>query len=362
MNKTDEYYKKYLRHILKNGKIKTDRTGTGTISVFDYTIKFDMSEGFPLLTSKKVFTKSVIHELIWFLKGDTNIKYLNDNNVKIWNGDAYKNYVNNVNLSSSGEYCKVIEENGSNHPVPYTLEEFIKLIKTNEDFAEKWGDLGPVYGKQWRKWGKYHPTIHENGYTLPVGQTNIDQIQNLINDLKTKPDSRRLLVLAWNVGDIDDMVLPPCHFGFQCYTQEMDESERILEYCKSIDKDPSYCKEITSEFLDNKGFAKRKISLKWFQRSVDSFLGLPFNIASYGILLHLLAKEVNMIPNELIFNGGDCHIYLNHLEQVKQQLSNETFKLPKITLNNKSFDDIKIDDIIIDGYENAGIIKAPLSN
>lgn len=190
MNTLDKKYLNLVRYILDNGIKKIDRTGTGTISIFDYTMRFDMSEGFPLLTSKKMFTKGVIHELIWFLKGDTNIKYLIDNDVHIWDGDAYKAYLaksKDTNLSR---------------------EEFIQKIKNDTIFCEKWGELGPIYGKQWRDW---------NG---------IDQIKNLINDLKSNPDSRRLLVNAWNVGDLQQMTLPPCHFGFQCYTQEMTLVER----------------------------------------------------------------------------------------------------------------------------------------
>jgi thymidylate synthase len=356
MNNTDKKYKDYLRYILENGVEKEDRTGTGTISIFDYTIKFDMSEGFPLLTSKKVFTNSVIHELIWFLKGETNIKYLINNKTNIWNGDAYKNYEKNVNLSED-KWCKIID----GKPELYTQKEFIQMIKTDEEFSEKWGDLGPVYGKQWRRWGKFKYVV-DSLLSSGFKSTEVDQIQNIIHLLKNNPDSRRIILSSWNVSDIDDMVLPPCHFGLQCYTYIMDSEERKIEYCKSLKKDLSYCEKLTDKFLDEKGFAKRKLSLKWFQRSVDSFLGLPFNIASYGILLHLFAKEVNMIPDQLIFNGGDCHIYKNHIEQVKRQLGNETFNLPKLVLKNKSFDSLDFDDIEIEDYEYAEIIKAPLSN
>lgn len=326
MNTVDQQYKNLLKHILSNGNKKSDRTETGTISVFDYTMRFNMKEGFPLLTSKKMFTKGIIHELIWFLKGDTNIKYLIDNNVHIWDGDAYKNYKT---------------KNIDNY---LSQEDFIEKIKTDDDFAKKWGDLGPVYGKQWRKWGE------------------VDQIQLLINDLKNNPDSRRLMVTAWNPAEIDQMVLPPCHYGFQCYTREMDEEERIKEWCDSIEKSILYGKNMNHDKLDKLGFPKRKLSLKWTQRSVDTFLGLPFNIASYGFLLHVLSKEVNMIPDELIFSGGDVHIYTNHIDQVNEQIQRDTFKLPKLDITFKSIDDIKYTDFNIIGYVSSGTLKGELSN
>ena len=343
MNNVDKQYLEFLRYILENGELKEDRTGTGTISIFDYSMSFDMSEGFPLLTSKKVFTKAVIHELIWFLKGDTNIKYLVENGVGIWNGDAFKNYITNTN-EYKGDW-------------PDTMEEFIKRIKFDEDFANKWGELGPVYGAQWRRWSKWKESF-DDGYW-----TEIDQIKNLVNDLKTKPDSRRLMVMAWNVGEIDEMVLPPCHFGFQCYTNKMTYNERIKWWCDSLGKSIHYGKNITDEFLDDKNVPRRKLSLKWFQRSCDVPLGIPFNIASYAILLHLLAKEVNMVPHMLKFSGGDCHIYTNQIEGVKEQLQRETYKLPKIKLNNSSLEDLKYEDIEIKGYDDRiKNIKFPLSN
>ena len=343
MNNVDKQYLDFLRYILENGELKEDRTGTGTISVFDYSMSFDMSEGFPLLTSKKIFTKAVIHELIWFLKGDTNIKYLVENGVGIWNGDAFKNYITKTN-EYKGDW-------------PDTMEEFIKRIKFDEDFANKWGELGPVYGSQWRGWSKWKESF-DDGYW-----TEIDQIKNLVNDLKTKPDSRRLMVMAWNVGEIDEMVLPPCHFGFQCYTNKMTLDERIKWWCDSLGKSIYYGQDMTDELLDDKNVPKRKLSLKWFQRSCDVPLGIPFNIASYAILLHLLAKEVNMVPHMLKFNGGDCHIYTNQIEGVKEQLKRETYDLPKIKLNNSSLDELKYEDIIIEDYDDRiKTIKFPLSN
>lgn len=343
MNNVDKQYLKLLEYILENGVIKEDRTGTGTISIFDYSMTFDMAEGFPLLTSKKVFTKGVIHELIWFLRGDTNIKYLVDNDVHIWNGDAYKNYISKTN-EYKGDW-------------PDTMDEFIKRIKTDDVFANKWGDLGKIYGHGWRNWnGKYKEFNDE------FGGKGIDQIENLIRDLKTTPDSRRLLVSAWNVSEIEDMVLPPCHFGFQCYTEKISLKERIKWWCDSLNKNTSFAEDATDEFLDQRGVPNRKLILKWFQRSVDVPLGLPFNIASYALLLHLLARECNMIADKLIFNGGDCHIYQNQIDGVKEQLTRETYKLPHIKLNNKSFFDIEYGDINIISYQCSDVIKFPLSN
>jgi thymidylate synthase len=368
MNSVDKQYFELLNHLLKNGVTKKDRTGTGTISVFDYTMRFNMSEGFPLLTSKKMFTKGVIHELIWFLRGDTNIKYLVDNDCNIWNGDAYKNYLKH-NDEVSNYWIKKNPEIESRWK-PYSQEEFINKIKTDDEFAKKWGELGPVYGKQWRDWTVYKSNGHQwsdrdkdTAYYINNGiKSNIDQIANLINDLKTNPDSRRLMVSAWNVGDIENMVLPPCHYGFQCYTQEMNSYERKMWWCESLGKNISYAEDLEKSELDSMNVPKRKLSLKWIQRSVDVFLGLPFNISSYGLLLHLLAKEVNMVPNELIFSGGDVHLYTNHIQQAKEQLKRQTFDLPTLELTNTSLDDLKYEDVKILNYQSDKVLKAELSN
>jgi thymidylate synthase len=366
MNSVDRQYKELLNYILEKGVKKQDRTGTGTISVFDYSMRFDMKEGFPLLTSKKMFTKGVILELIWFLKGDTNIKFLVDNGCHIWDGDAYKNYISKGGKDYSEKSMKQI----SSH---LSQEEFINKIKTDGEFAKKWGDLGSIYGKQWRKWNtnaisrRSSGTINEEGIVenltfIEDSPIQIDQISILINDLKTNPDSRRLMVSAWNVGELDQMVLPPCHYGFQCYTYEMSTDERIKEWCDSLGKHISFADDINNEYLDQLNFPKRKLSLKWTQRSVDTFLGLPFNIASYGFLLHILAKETNMIPNELIFSGGDVHLYSNHIEQVKEQLNRKTFNLPQLELNYISIDNLELKDFKILNYQSGDILKGKLSN
>lgn len=694
-NNVDKQYLEALQYILDNGELKEDRTGTGTLSIFDYTMTFDMSEGFPLLTSKKVFTKAVIHELIWFLRGDTNIKYLVDNGVNIWNGDAYKHF-----LTKNPEYN--IEVNNNTYR-RLTKEEFIEKIKTDEDFAKKWGELGPVYGKQWRRFAGTEkvPNSWNHGSISSYKELNKgDQIKDLVNNLKKNPDSRRLIVNAWNVSELDEMVLPPCfleqtkvlckggfykeikeikegdlvltedfsfqsvydthktkykgdilkftlfgnntpievtpnhpflvkgkgyiesstitdddylaiplnknsiipefytnikvnqysekqvktilddkdywylmgyylgdgwlieskkeiyfsinekqkdeilkrlknilglsrlentgenvkkyvgkkqqvyeilshfgkyahskkipnfvydapkylleefingyfdadggktpdgisyttvseniaygiqliyaklgikasvikqnrpeetyiqgrlvnqrptyniniykgknksnnflfsddylwlkirkiekynfdgyvynisvdknhtynvwniinhncHFGFQCYTSKLSLEQRQKWYAEKLGKSEHYVNELGHEFLTEMGVPERKLDLKWFQRSCDFPLGIPMNIASYAILLHLLAKEANMVPNRLIFNGGDCHIYKNQIDGVKEQLKQETYKLPKLVLKNDSIFDLKFEDIEIVDYESAPTIKFPLSN
>jgi thymidylate synthase len=379
MNSVDKQYKELIQHILTSGRVKKDRTGTGTISVFDYTMKFNMREGFPILTSKKVFFKGVIHELIWFLRGDTNIKYLVDNGVHIWDGDCYKNYYNktkdltlenlNVPFQQTHLYGTITGAISKGRFRPYTKEEFINKIKNDDEFAEKWGELGPLYGKQWREWENYEEIDqHYSSKTQRFEESDIlrrkpiDQIANLINDLKTNPDDRGLIVSAWNVSDLKKMALRPCHNFFQCYTYEMIEEERISEWCNSVGKDISYGDDMTDEKLDELNFPKRKLSLKINIRSNDVFLGCPFNISSYGLLLHLLSDEVNMIPDELIVTIGDAHIYLNHIEQAKLQINLPTFKLPTIQISKKSIFDIEYDDIKLLGYKSGQAIKAELSN
>ena len=337
-NKLDRDYQDLLRDILANGTEKEDRTGTGTISVFGRQIRHNMQDGFPLLTTKKMAIKSIMTELKWFLKGDTNIKYLVDNGCNIWNGDAYKNYERYARDNSYGVDI-------------LSMDEFIDEIKTNDEFAEKWGELGPIYGKQWRSWKR--PSTRDEKIVEPgIYHKYIDQIANLINDLKTNPDSRRLMVNAWNVGELDNMVLPPCHYGFQVYTRKLTTEERIAEFERR-----GYIKNEDSFELA----PTRAISLMWNQRSVDTFLGLPFNIASYGMLLHLIAKECNMVAEELVANLGDVHIYKNHLKPVKTQLSRQPYGLPRLTKLNSNLLEGEF-DYTIEYYESHPRIEAPLSN
>jgi thymidylate synthase len=260
-----------------------------------------MSAGFPLLTTKKMPFKTIVTELLWFLRGDTNIKFLVDNNCHIWDGDAYKVY----------------EKHFIGHEDIPNKEWFIEMIKTDNKFAKKWGELGPIYGKQWRQWSFEAGEINKGG---------VDQIANLINDLKTNPDSRRLMVNAWNVGELNQMILPPCHYGFQCYVRE-------------------------SKYL----------SLMWNQRSVDTPLGLPFNIASYALLLMMIADEVNMVPDQLIGNLGDCHIYLDQVDGVKEQLTRQPMSLPKVTIQDGIYCSSP-SDVLLENYESHPAIKFPLSN
>jgi len=359
MNKLDKDYQNLLQDILDNGVTKQDRTGTGTKSVFGRQIRHNMREGFPLLTTKKMAWKQIVTELIWFLRGDTNIKFLVDNNCNIWNGDAYQAYIKRYN---KGEYVgktKLLENSKKNRTLtePFTIEEFIDKIKTDDEFAKKWGELGPIYGKQWRQWGGLQDLTDDD---QPI---YLDQIQNLINDLKTNPDSRRLMVSAWNVGEIQNMVLPPCHYGFQLYTRELSWGERTDIY---YTKYPVGTDDIKSDkYYDELHIPTRAISLMWNQRSVDTFLGLPFNIASYGLLLEIIAKHVNMIPDELIGNLGDTHLYLNHLEQAKMQIYRESYDLPQIRISSGPLDDIahhELNDFDLLNYSSHPAIKAPLSN
>jgi thymidylate synthase len=370
MNKLDKQYQELLQVILDYGVEKKDRTGTGTKSIFGYTIRHNMKDGFPLLTTKKMAWKTMVTELLWFLRGDTNIKYLLDNGCHIWDGDAYQAYIKRYN---KGEYVgktKLLENSKKNRTLtePFTKEEFINKIKTDDEFAKKWGELGPIYGKQWRKWvGKSSAANGSLSASDSFGY--IDQIQNLINDLKTNPDSRRLIVSAWNVGELNQMVLPPCHYGFQVYTRELSNKERIILMNKKLgvtDTLPQYYN--TDGEMDKNNIPTRAISLMWNQRSVDTFLGLPFNIASYGLLLEIIAKEVNMVPDELFGNLGDVHLYLNHIEQAKEQIDREPFELPKLGMDyrkgeyDKNLTDFVPDDFYLIDYQSHPAIKAPLSN
>ena len=358
MNNLDRQYQELLRDIMDHGIEKSDRTGTGTISLFGRQIRHNMGEGFPLLTTKKMAWKSVIVELLWFLRGDTNIRYLVENGCNIWNGDAYKRYERVWNWD--------LDE-------PLPMEQFVERIKADDEFSKVWGELGPIYGRQWRKW-------KEGKYTTPLGldgpsiwEEGIDQIQNLINELKTNPDSRRLMVNAWNVGELDNMVLPPCHYGFQIYTRKLTGEERwkllsdkvgIELFNKWVDDIVPFGGGLSWE-LETYKIPDRAISLMWNQRSVDTFLGLPFNIASYGLLLEIIAKEVNMMPDQLIGNLGDTHLYKNHIEQAKEQLARDSFKLPRLMLPNiegQGIFDYHPTGIEIWDYQSHPSIKAPLSN
>jgi len=343
MNTIDKAYQNLLQDILENGIEKRDRTGTGTISVFGRQIRHKMSEGFPLLTTKKMAWKTMVVELLWFLRGETNIKFLLDYDCHIWDGDAYKNWKNKGRDYWEEQVDGIFtSELGEDEVGKISMEWFINKIKTDDEFAKKWGELGPIYGKQWRKWPSIRRIGIENGGMIHKAYPDygdIDQIQNLINDLKTNPDSRRLMVNAWNVGELDQMVLPPCHYGFQVYTRELSLEERLKLWDTRFGFSNEQQKNQfnTDVHLDTHGIPKRAISLMWNQRSVDTPLGLPFNIASYALLLEIIAKEVNMIPDELIGNLGDCHIYKNQIDGVKEQLTREPFDLPKVKITERNW-------------------------
>jgi len=463
MNNLDKQYTGLLQDILSNGVTKETRNGS-TISVFGRQLRHDFRDGFPLLTTKRMAFKAIVTELLWFLRGDTNIKFLVDNGCHIWDGDAIKKWMSsgksykfrrNLYIEPKFEILSVDEVNDEDFPYinstgfygfekdgieelwvnfsklgkneniqKFISDGFIYKIKTDKMFAFKWGELGPIYGAQWRRW-------------FPGGK---DQITNLINDLKTNPDSRRLMVSAWNVGELDQMTLPPCHYGFQVYTRELSLEERlsiadkfnplIREDCLTKTHHPDETEELKlqyrHEWLDSLGPnvvpQRRAISLMWNQRSVDTFLGLPFNIASYGLLLEIIAKAVNMVPDQLIGNLGDVHLYSNHIEQAKEQIgrdysveerleflsekkpdfdpetafgiakhidsfchyiideheiprrTREPYPLPKLKINsgNENWHLLDIDDIVnsldtditfkLENYQHHPTIKAPLSN
>lgn len=340
-------YLALMQDILDNGVVKKDRTGVGTLSVFGRQLRFDLKEGFPLVTTKKVHLKSIIHELLWFLNGDTNVKYLQENGVKIWN-----------------------------------------------EWSDEEGNLGPVYGKQWREWRdckvvechdvrrtqqlmqrgyKYIGNMKEDGTTYLVYEKPHDQISKVIQQLREDPDSRRIIVSAWNVGDLDDMALNPCHNYFQFYTTEMTLLERLDWYevnepekfanAPLINHEDIDNEERLHETLDREGIPRRKLSCFFLMRSNDVFLGLPFNIASYALLTHIVAQQLNMVPDELVYSGVDVHLYSNHLEQAKLQLTREPYPLPKLVIKRKpdSIFDYKYEDFELVGYQAQPHIAAPVA-
>lgn len=320
-------YHDLLKHILKHGTEKSDRTGTGTTSVFGYQMRFDLSEGFPLVTTKKVHMKAVIHELLWFLKGDTNIKYLNDNGVHIW-----------------------------------------------DEWARPDGGLGPVYGKQWRSWEGPSRGRHDKDDENRVPGELIDQIDQVIQQIKTNPDSRRLIVSAWNPGELEDMKLPPCHLLFQFYVRDMTVPERLQYERDNFGvgdwTKKGFYKDTTTQgpedyhnYLDAIGVPRKSLSCQLYQRSADVFLGVPFNIASYALLTMMVAQVCNLAEGEFIHTFGDAHLYSNHMGQVQEQLSREIRPLPKMSLNPmvRDIDGFKYDDFLLVEYNPHPAIKAPVA-
>lgn len=307
-NPHDEEYLKLLRHIKEYGVKKTDRTGTGTISVFGYQMRFDLQKGFPLLTTKKVFLTGIIHELLWFIKGDTNLRYLAEKNVHIWDEWPYKAYLIKNQLpipKSDSEEWKI------------GIKEFATKIISDDSFSKEYGDLGPIYGYQWRHW------------KTPDGKI-VDQLKEAVDMIKKTPDSRRIIVSAWNPADIEEMAkagLPPCHCLFQFYV------------------------------------ANNKLSCQLYQRSCDVFLGVPFNIASYALLTMMIAQVCGLEPGEFVWTGGDTHLYLNHLEQVDEQLSREPRNSPTMKINPAVTDlfEFAFEDFTLEGYDPHPAIKAPIA-
>lgn len=402
MTKVDEQYKALLTDILVNGVEKDTRAGR-VKSVFGRQLRFNLKEGFPLLTTKKVFTKGIIHELLWFLQrpynshGSMNIEYLIRNGVHIWDDDAYRWFKQEIaskenltikdilvclsddelNPSKKPSYEYWIGKEGITDAVEWlkniTKEEFLDLtlekveLRFGWAYSYRFGDIGPVYGSQWRNFNN----------------EGIDQINEIIHTLKTNPNDRRMLCVAWNLDKIDDMALPPCHVMFQFYTRELSHNERMKifnerymkgqipnkwhdwfkEYSKDTEDDEDVSMPSDGSDFDLAEIPKYGLSCMWTQRSVDTFLGLPFNIASYALLTHMIAKLVNMIPDELIGSLGDCHIYESHFDAVNEQLSREgSNHLPKLEIEGEHVcvEDFKYEDFKIIGYNPDPSIKAPL--
>lgn len=309
-------YQDLVRTVLKSGYKKEDRTGVGTLSLFGYQMRFDLNQGFPLLTSKRVPFGLIKSELLWFLKGDTNIRYLLEHNNHIWDEWAFERYVKSTNYTGPDMTdfgLKAPTDPIFNESYQIEMKKFQEKVLTDSNFAEKFGNLGDVYGKQWRSWEM------RNGDTL-------DQIANVIEQIKQTPDSRRLIVSAWNPEDIPNMALPPCHTLFQFYVHD------------------------------------NKLSCQLYQRSADIFLGVPFNIASYALLTHLIARETGLEVGEFVHTLGDAHLYLNHLDAAKTLLSREPTHLPQLVIEgNEPIDQLSIDSVKVEGYQPHPSIKAPIA-
>jgi len=373
----EQQYLILLRDVIENGIHKGDRTGTGTRSLFGRQLRHKMSDGFPMLTTKHVSLRNVATELIWFLRGRTDLRWLLVRNCHIWVGDAYKKYCAYAGSLEEPDYDVHVDDPRESRIRLMTRQEFIDEILRNDWFSGKFGDLGPVYGKQWRSWQvglEFADGV--SYYKYPP----IDQIQNLIRDLKENPDSRRMMVTAWNPTELPNMILPPCHYGFQVYTRELTLEERAdLSREKrrySSNWQNWSVEEMESRMNNDWKIPTRAISLMWTQRSVDVPLGMPYNIASYALLLELIAREVGMVPDELICSLGDCHVYQDQVEHALTQITREPYKAPTISIEERyeysgskrelSFSE-KIDQLEPDwfttiNYEHHTRINYPLSN
>jgi thymidylate synthase len=339
MQATHEYHK-LLERILREGTLKENRTGIDTVSIFNHTLELDMNQGFPLITTKKMYTKGIIGELLWFLTGSTDIRELWKANIKVWDGNWYDKY---------SKSCSS----------PYTLAEMKEKTEDTAMDPNVW-DMGPVYGKQWVDWytGNTKPIGWHHGAPETVPD-NINQIQQVMDKLVNNPDDRRMMVSAWNIVDIPNMCLPPCHWAFELYTEELSYQDRYSMIDQAASDEYWTVDNITEEsghrLFDSHNIPKRRLSLKWHQRSVDTFLGLPFNIASYAFLLEMFAQQANMVPGKLIGDLTNVHLYENHLDLVKEQLERNPFKYksPVLKVNNPG-DMFKYNvlDFELEGYES----------
>lgn len=362
-NNYESQYLNLVNEIIETGVAKSDRTGTGTKSLFGKTLRHKMSDGFPLLTTRKISLKNIFTELKWFLSGNTNIKYLIENDCHIWDGDCYSNYIKS--------FPKYVEQLPKNSEIEFIInkEKFIEKIKNDEEFANKWGNLGPIYGENWRKWkGKVTGLVDANFIYRGTQVEEIDQISNLLQELKTNPDSRRMRVTAWNPVTMNEAVLPACHTDFQVYTREMSIEERYDIHKAYISDENSYLmfEIVTMENMDILGVPRRKISLMFNMRSNDIILGQPYNMASYSLLLMMLAKQVNMVSDEVICNIGDAHIYKDQVDIfLTEQKNREQKYFPVLNLSNRKVEDAseyEWSDLGLFGYDPHKVIKYPLSN
>lgn len=408
-----------LQQILNVGHPKADRTGTGTLSFFGAQLRFDLQDGFPMVTTKKLHLRSIIHELLWFLNGDTNIQYLNDNGVTIWDEWSRDETRHVPCVFTVEERAAILRRRSSiNGKTTDWYNEWEKALLEGDDDEAKMevldaqnvpregtrevtthGELGPIYGKQWREWTDTKIVSSKNcdpeemkkrgykevacfgnektGFMDYVFTKRFDQIQTVIDQLRNDPDNRRIIVSAWNVGELDQMALAPCHSFFQFYTREMDFEERESWFFDNHDhtKFNDFISELNRRNLDRDAYEgeryqyiventpERILSCQLYQRSADCFLGVPFNIASYALLIHMVAQQVNMVPGEFIWTGGDVHIYSNHMEQVKEQLTRKPLPLPKLVIKRKpdSIFDYKFEDFEIQNYQSHPAIKAPVA-
>lgn len=369
MNNADKEYIRLVNLVLEKGRVKENRTGINTIGTFGAQARFDLSEGFPLLTTKKVAFKSIVHELLWFLSGSTNIKYLVDNDVHIWDGNAYDKYEKS---------CLAIGKKLGVDAVKYHgKDQYIHLIKTDPEFAKKNGELGEgTYGGMWRSFPyavKGDRESYDEDGEVCYGKQTLDQITKVVKKLKTSPDDRRLIVSAWHPYWVDHCALPPCHVMFQFHTEELTVRERVTlvmkgKYSAPFPDCPMYGSQESEDaayhnFCDEGGVPRRRLNCQLYQRSCDLFLGVPFNIASYSLLLQMVAQVTNMVPGEFIHTYGDLHLYENHLDQAKEQISREPRELPKLKLNTsvKDIFSFKFEDITLEDYNPHPAIKAKMA-